>query len=59
MNERDLVITITGTIARGTSRPVAVSWSVKASADETAEEVGKAVTIACRELNAALKETLK
>jgi hypothetical protein len=59
MNERDLVITITGVIARGTAHPTAVRWQVKASADEPVETIGKAITEACRELNSALKEAVK
>lgn len=54
-----MVITVSGSIAEGTTRPVKVAWSVTASPEDTAEDIGKLVTIACRELNAALKEALK
>lgn len=56
MTERDLLITISGSVARGTGRPVTASWTVRAKADETPEEVGKAITLGCRELSMALKE---
>lgn len=59
MNERDLLITVIGSVARGTARPVFVKWQVRAKADETPEEIGKAITLACRDLNAALKEASK
>ena len=59
MNEDDLVIMISGSIARGTQRPTTVGWRVRASANEPADSVGKAITEACRELNNALKEAVK
>jgi len=59
MRREDLIITVSGTIAEGTAHPVRVSWTVKASVGETAEEIGKAVTLACRELNNALKDAVK
>jgi hypothetical protein len=59
MNERDLIITIKGVVARGTARPVAVEWQVRAAADEPADETGRAITEACRQLNSALKEAVK
>lgn len=59
MNERDLIITITGEIARGTSRPTRVIWRVKAGAEEPVEATQQAVTEACRALNSALKEAVK
>lgn len=58
MNESDLTITIKGSVALGTARPVAVEWQVKASANEPAEEIGKAITEACRQLNSALKASI-
>jgi hypothetical protein len=60
MSTRDLVITISGSIVRDpTSRPVTVTWRVTAPAGEPAEDTGKAITEACRQLNSALKEALK
>ncbi|HEV7345749.1 MAG TPA: hypothetical protein VGN60_08995 [Devosia sp.] len=60
MSERDLVVTISGSVTRDpTSRPVTVSWRVTAGPHETAEEIGKAITEACRQLNSALKEAVK
>ena len=60
MNARDLVITISGSITKDpTSRPVTASWRVTAGAHETPEEIGKAITEACRQLNSALKEAVK
>lgn len=59
MNETDLIIVISGSVARGTSRPTMVSWRVSASASEAPESVGKAITEACRKLNSALKEAVK
>lgn len=59
MNERDLLITISGSIARGTSRPVTVAWIIRAKANETEDEIGKAITLTCRDLNSALKEAVQ
>ena len=59
MNETDLIVVISGSVARGTSRPTTVSWRVRAAASEPPESVGKAITEVCRELNSALKEAVK
>ena len=57
--EKRLVIKITGTVQRGSSRPVAVLFQVTAQPGEAPDRVREAVTEACRQLNAALKECVQ
>ena len=60
MSKQGLIITISGSVTTDlTARPVTVRWRVTTEPGDTPEEIARAITEACRELNSALKEAVK
>lgn len=59
MAREALVITIDATIARGSLHPASAQWRVIAQEGDSPEATGAAITEACRQLHAVLREQVK